>query len=701
MDDLEEGEKEAKMKWNKSGTAGLRNYLNEGIIDTGKEGKHSLREAEAEVGASKPIADLFPETTIIFADIAGFTAWSSTREPSQVFRLLETVYSEFDSIAKRRRVYKVEVVGDCYVAVAGLPDARPDHAVVMAKFANDCLKRMHEVTHLLERELGPDTCELLLRVGLHSGPVVAGVLRGDKSRFQLFGDTVSVAFCLLLSLVLMAYSGLFFFGMQMNTTARMESHGVPDRIHVSQETASLLISAGKEKWLTPREDKITAKGKGTLTTYFVQIQDKTGDEKRSERGSKSSDQEEIFETHGADPAAAKEKMIRTAEWTVEVMSSLLKTIIVHRKLCKVKRDPPALMKSLEETSCSHSNVDITVLDEVADYIVLPDHDGAKVGETGESLDDEVLTELRDYVQTIAALYNNNPFHNFSHANHVVMSVNKLLSRIIAPDLDIEGDGKKLHDHTYGITSDPLTWFACVFSALIHDVDHYGVPNAQLVKEGATIATFFNGKSVAEQNSFCIAWDLLMEPSYKKLRSTIYTTEAEFKRFRQLVINSVMATDIVDKDLKQKRNSRWDRAFDSSAALSQEHSKLLKATIVIEHLIQASDVAHTMQHWHIYRRWNEKFFNECYKAYLEGRADADPSLTWHKGEIGFFDFYIIPLAKKLQNCGVFGVSSDEYLSYALQNRREWEERGEEIVQEMVKAASNHLKNCHKDKEVNCM
>ena len=89
----------------------------------------------------------------------------------------------------------------------------------------------------------------------------------------------------------------------------------------------------------------------------------------------------------------------------------------------------------------------------------------------------------------------------------------------------------------------------------------------------------------------------------------------------------------------------------------------KATIVIEHLIQASDVAHTMQHWHIYRKWNERFFCECYQAYKDGRADTDPSENWYKGEIGFFDYYIIPLAKKLKDCGVFGVSSDEYCKLA--------------------------------------
>ena len=66
----------------------------------------------------------------------------------------------------------------------------------------------------------------------------------------------------------------------------------------------------------------------------------------------------------------------------------------------------------------------------------------------------------------------------------------------------------------------------------------------------------------------------------------------------------------------------------------------------------------------------------------GRTDTDPSTNWYQGEIGFFDFYIIPLAKKLKDCGVFGVSSDEYLNYAMQNRNEWKDRGQEIVLEMI-------------------
>jgi len=257
-----------------------------------------------------------------------------------------------------------------------------------------------------------------------------------------------------------------------------------------------------------------------------------------------------------------------------------------------------------------------------------------------------------------------------------------LGRIKAPDVqEVKGS---LHDHTYGITSDPLTRFAVVFSALIHDVDHMGVSNMQLVKEEDPVAILYKNKSVAEQNSIDVAWELLMEPRFDNLRRQIYTTESEFHRFRQLVINTVLATDIMDKDLKELRNKRWADAFaEDQRDESSRQAINRKATIVIEHLIQASDVAHTMQHWHIYRKWNERLFQELYRAWEAGRLDNDPSLNWYKGELGFFDFYIIPLAKKLKECGVFGVSSDEYLSYALQNRKEWEARGEEMVAEMVK------------------
>ena len=287
------------------------------------------------------------------------------------------------------------------------------------------------------------------------------------------------------------------------------------------------------------------------------------------------------------------------------------------------------------------------------------------------------------------MYQENPFHNFEHASHVITSTAKLLSRITAPDFvptDDENDDaeKQLHDHAYGITSDPLTQFTCIFAALIHDVDHSGVPNSQLIKEKASIAIVYKDKCVAEQNSVDLAWNLLMGEGFIDLRRCIYQTGSEFKRFRQLLVNAVMATDIMDKDLKVLRNSRWEKAFNGNQEEHGEESVNRKATIVIEHLIQASDVAHTMQHWHVYRKWNANLFEEMYKAFIEGRAEKDPSEFWYEGEIRFFDFYIIPLAKKLRECGVFGVSSYEYLNYAEKNRSEWQRRGQEMVVEMVQS-----------------
>jgi class 3 adenylate cyclase len=111
----------------------------------------------------------------------------------------------------------------------------------MVKFARDCILKMGGLLEDLEMSLGDDTTNLAMRVGMHSGGVTAGVLRGDKTRFQLFGDTV-------------------------NTASRMESNGMKGKIHCSQTTADALISAGKTQWLTSRADKITAKGKGEMQT---------------------------------------------------------------------------------------------------------------------------------------------------------------------------------------------------------------------------------------------------------------------------------------------------------------------------------------------------------------------------------------------------------------------------------------------------
>lgn len=141
---------------------------------------------------------------------------------------------------------------------------------------------------------------------------------------------------------------------------------------------------------------------------------------------------------------------------------------------------------------------------------------------------------------------------------------------------------------------------------------------------------------------------------------------------------MLATDIFDKDLNALRRDRWTEAFSSDESFDCD----LRATIILEHIMQASDVSHTMQHWHVYQKWNIRLFKELYAAWKAGRLAKDPSTFWYQGELGFFDNYVIPLALKLKECGVFGVSSDEYLNYAEQNRNEWKVKGESIVAEML-------------------
>lgn len=551
---------------------------------------------------------------------------------------------------------------------------------------------------------GPDTSSLTLRIGIHSGPVTGGYLKGTGARFQLFGDTV-------------------------NTAVQLVRSCEKGRIQISSDTAKLLSAAGKARWVQERADKVQTTTRGRIQTYWLKPMksgtnstDVARDDASSGLGS------EIDIPANEDRANDISRQRRLIEWNVSVLHKLLKQIVArHSTIGKAANETISKSnfvvgaREASQFSASDPSESSMPLDEVKEIIALPAFDYRSASKQKDiesvSIPQTVEEQLNYFVTTIAQMYRDNPFHNFFHASHVVMAVTKFMNRINeARELDFgeyresKLQDKKyasaLHDHTYGITSDPLTQFACVFSALIHDVDHPGVPNPQLIKENKTLAATYRCRSVAEQNSFDLAWNLFTDDRFRELRGTICTTSTELLRFRQLVINSVMATDLGDKELKELRNGRWAKAFhpassptvarmeEDTTGTSEENSANVatasdtvnrKATIVVEHLIQAADVSHTTQHWEVYRVWNENLFRELYKAYIDGRSERNPADFWYEGEIGFFDYYIIPLAKKLRDCGVFGLTSDENLNYAMENRQFWQERGVTATAEMLERA----------------
>ena len=122
--------------------------------------------------------------------LVGFTKWSSERSPNEVFKLLELLFWEFDDVAARLKIFKLGTIGDCYIAVTGIPEPVQDHAVLLTQFAFEVRDKCREVCARLESE-GLDTARLDMRFGIHSGDTTAGILRGTKSRFELFGDTIN------------------------------------------------------------------------------------------------------------------------------------------------------------------------------------------------------------------------------------------------------------------------------------------------------------------------------------------------------------------------------------------------------------------------------------------------------------------------------------------------------------------------------
>jgi guanylate cyclase len=179
------------------------------------------------------IADRFDAVSVLFADIVGFTPLSSAMGADELVALLNRIFSRFDDMTQRRGLEKIRTIGDAYMVAAGIPVPRPDHAHVLV----DLGLQMH---HVIAQETSHDVPALRLRVGINSGPAVAGVIGRTKFQYDLWGDTV-------------------------NTASRMESHGVPGRVQITQSTWQLV----EPDYVCEPRGLLEVKGKGPVPAWLV------------------------------------------------------------------------------------------------------------------------------------------------------------------------------------------------------------------------------------------------------------------------------------------------------------------------------------------------------------------------------------------------------------------------------------------------
>jgi guanylate cyclase len=179
------------------------------------------------------IAERYDEVSILFADAVGFTLLSEELEPEAIVGMLNEIYTHFDELVRRYQVEKIRTIGDNYMVVAGAPSRRPDHATVLATMALDMVSYTEDLAASTEPHLR-------FRIGISSGPVVAGVIGTTKFQYDVWGDAV-------------------------NTASRMESHGVPGRVQIGPATHALV----KDHFRVEPRGSIEIKGKGTIETWLL------------------------------------------------------------------------------------------------------------------------------------------------------------------------------------------------------------------------------------------------------------------------------------------------------------------------------------------------------------------------------------------------------------------------------------------------
>ena len=410
-------------------------------LDAGMGISRDAKRGQANQGARKQLHEVFPEhiaqalsqgekippeshdcVTILFLQVVGKAK-------------TDKLFAKLDALRKRHGVFRIDTANDeSYMCATNLATEQDDHMEIMAKFALDAVDAA--AATLVDLNDPTKGC-VQIRTGFHSGPAVSHVIGSKAPRFSVIGDTV-------------------------NTAAKMQQLSRRGKVQTT-EVCAVSIENPLLGLSVVRRGPVSVKGKGEMVTYFIERPKmKVGSSFIANVPSSFVSNDEMA-AYG--DANVTEKLV---DWNVSVMGPLLLRIAAFRESHASSAEDTAPVPL--ETSLPGS----TVIDEVKEIVSLPAFDPMSMEIIKEAEDAmlprPVALQLRQYVTSVANLYNNkNFFHNFEHATSVIKSLNGLLEQVVSPEKVKEEIGsdnvETMHQYTCGISSDPLTQFACKCSKL--------------------------------------------------------------------------------------------------------------------------------------------------------------------------------------------------------------------------------------------
>lgn len=629
---------------------------------------HAVRK----LNRGETVVERYNIVTIFFSDIVGFTSLAGEMRPIQVMKMLNELYTEFDKIAEKHGVYKVETIGDAYMVVGGAPERipSPKAAQRVALFA---LEVIEFVKHFRTSEGN----RIYIRAGIASGPVVAGVVGKTMPRYCFFGDTVNLA-------------------------SRMESTSKKMRVQCSDFTRQLLQDAPDFTFETEEREEngvkgVHLKGKGLTNTWW--IRGVTALHFKESEGGSLGDIE-------SRPSIPVDVVIQSMALSRQDWSRI------------------GLPDSPMVAATSNEGIMVARVSAMLQHRLEIAMDQRRQGPMNRLQ----KSQLRSYVNEIASMYNPVEFHNFEHAVHVTTSMNKIIDTIVVSvDNGQYGNGSICRD----FWQNSFIHFTIIFSCLIHDVEHTGKSNKILAAKEHKIAKKFSGPS-AERNSIQVALELLFRPKYKAIRKAIFPRVEDRFLFGKCIFWSILCTDIASPENTKNILRRFNvvhavrESLDSAITkgmppeipsynpdvcpllpylkevvtylkLTQkdmnDHPDQLQISqcgiescVAVEHLMQGSDVAHLMQDWEIFLKFNYRLYKELMACYKNGLM-PDPSGNWAIGQIGFFTHYVIPLAERIETICGSSISSLALSKNAATNLNRWKEEGEVLTNIFVSGYQN--------------